>query len=216
MHTCVYTRNHHPHIGFCCWQYYRLTCTQSHPPLMHWFSINTSTVHALSTDSANLSFFKITAAVVFNFLIVNLHSTVVYSRMEGRGLFILGMILYSLGVMNQAYKLRLSLPEPHTCQSRGTRWKTQWNTTIFLTSQSTTACMMASTWWAYLGQTCLFAIETGKYIQVVHNGADHWLVVTNIWVPRDGVVRVYYSLYKHLTTSTELQIASIVNILKFQ
>ena len=35
----------------------------------------------------------------------------------------------------------------------------------------------------YLGQTCSFTIETGKYIQVVHNGADHWLVVTNIGVP---------------------------------
>ena len=63
----------------------------------------------------------------------------------------------------------------------------------------------------YLGQTCSFTTETGKYIQVVHNGADHWLVVTNIGVPRDGVVRVYDSLYKCLTTSTELQIASIVN-----
>ena len=63
----------------------------------------------------------------------------------------------------------------------------------------------------YLGQTCSSTIETGKYIQVVHNGADHWLVVTNIGVPRDGVVRVYDSLYKCLTTSTELQIASIVN-----
>ena len=51
-----------------------------------------------------------------------------------------------------------------------------------------------------------FTIETGKYIQVVHNGADHWLVVTNTGVSRDGVVRVYDSLYKYLTTSTELQI----------
>ena len=32
--------------------------------------------------------------------------------MEGQGLHILGMILYSLDVMNQAYKLSLSLPEP--------------------------------------------------------------------------------------------------------
>ena len=64
----------------------------------------------------------------------------------------------------------------------------------------------------YLGQKCSFTIETGKYIQVVHNEADHWLVVTNIGVHRDGVVRVYDSLYKCLTTSTlELQIASIVN-----
>ena len=54
-------------------------------------------------------------------------------------------------------------------------------------------------------------VHNRKCIQVVHNGADHWLVVTNIGVPRDGVVRVYDSLYKCLTTSTELQIASIVN-----
>ena len=65
----------------------------------------------------------------------------IVERMEGQGVCVLGlMILYSPGVMNQAYRLRLSLPEPHTCQSRGTRCKrTQWNT-IFLTSQSTTVC----------------------------------------------------------------------------
>ena len=27
------------HIRFCCWQYYRLTCTQSHPPLMQFDSV---------------------------------------------------------------------------------------------------------------------------------------------------------------------------------
>ena len=63
----------------------------------------------------------------------------------------------------------------------------------------------------YLGQTCSFTIETGKYIQVVHNGADHWLVVTNIGVPRDGVVPVYDSLHKCLITSTELQIGAFQN-----
>ena len=34
----------------------------------------------------------------------------------------------------------------------------------------------------YLRQTCLLTMETGKFIQVVRNGADHWLVVTNIGV----------------------------------
>ena len=33
----------------------------------------------------------------------------------------------------------------------------------------------------------------------------------NIGVPRDGVVRVYDSLYNCLATSTELQLAPIVN-----
>ena len=72
------------------------------------------------------------------------HVWLIVERMERQGFCVLGlMILYSPGVMNQAYKLRLILPEPHTCQSRGTRCKrTQWNTTIFFTSQST---MMAAT-----------------------------------------------------------------------
>ena len=34
----------------------------------------------------------------------------------------------------------------------------------------------------YLRQTCLLTMETEKFIQVVRNGAGHWLVVTNIGV----------------------------------
>ena len=34
-------------------------------------------------------------------------------------MFVLGMILYSPGVMNLAYKLRLSLPEPASPEARG-------------------------------------------------------------------------------------------------
>ena len=62
-----------------------------------------------------------------------------------------------------------------------------------------------------LGQTCSFTIETGEFIQILHNGADHWLVVSNIGVSRGSVVRVYNSKYQYLTTSTELQLASLVN-----
>ena len=52
------------------------------------------------------------------------HVWLIVERIEGQGFCVLGlMILYSPAVMNQAYRLRLSLPEPHTCQSRGTRCK---------------------------------------------------------------------------------------------
>lgn len=66
------------HMRFCCWQYYSLTCTQSHPPLMQFDSVPLGLVWTLvplmsiSTDSAKLSFFQIAAALVFDFLIVNL------------------------------------------------------------------------------------------------------------------------------------------------
>ena len=45
------------------------------------------------------------------------------TKMEGQGFFRPWDDTLLTGVMNQAYKLRLSLPKPHTCQSRGARWK---------------------------------------------------------------------------------------------
>jgi len=32
----------------------------------------------------------------------------------------------------------------------------------------------------YLGQTCSFSIERGQFIQILHNGADHWLIASNV------------------------------------
>ena len=62
-----------------------------------------------------------------------------------------------------------------------------------------------------LGQTCSFMIEAGEFIQILHNGVDHWVVVSNIGVSRGSVVRVYDSKYQYLTTTTELQLASLLN-----
>ena len=46
---------------------------------------------------------------------------------------------------------------------------------------------------------------------ILHNGYDHWLTVSTVGVAESAVVRVYNSLYPHLTTKTQQQIAAIIN-----
>ena len=59
----------------------------------------------------------------------------------------------------------------------------------------------------YLGQTCSFSIV----IQILHNGADHWLVASNIGLCETNQVQIYDSMYRwQLTTTTQLQIAAIM------
>ena len=61
------------------------------------------------------------------------------------------------------------------------------------------------------GQNCSFDVEGGEFIQILHNGYDHWLTVSTVGVAESAVVRVYDSLYPHLTTKTQQQIAAIIN-----
>ena len=42
----------------------------------------------------------------------------------------------------------------------------------------------------YLGQTCSFSIERGHFIQILHNGADHWLVASNVGLCETNQVQI--------------------------
>ena len=62
----------------------------------------------------------------------------------------------------------------------------------------------------YLGQTYSFSIERGQCIQILHNGADHWLVASNVGLCETNQVRIYDSMYRRLTTAMQQQIAAIM------
>lgn len=61
------------------------------------------------------------------------------------------------------------------------------------------------------GTTCSFDVECGEFLQILHNGVDHWLLVSTLGIVKEGVVLVYDSKYNYLTSHTQLQIASLLN-----
>ena len=60
------------------------------------------------------------------------------------------------------------------------------------------------------GQMCSFDIERGEFVQILHDGHGHWLMVSTIGVKNDGEVHVYDSMYSSVRTYTKKQIASIL------
>ena len=61
-----------------------------------------------------------------------------------------------------------------------------------------------------LAQSMRFRIESGKFVQVMHNGFGHWLTVTNIGADSDSEVMVYDSLYPSIGTFVQKQIATLL------
>ena len=60
-----------------------------------------------------------------------------------------------------------------------------------------------------LGQTLAFNIMQGEFIQVLHNGAGHWVVVSTIGCG-PGQVDIFDSMGSYLSEALERQIAAIV------
>ena len=60
------------------------------------------------------------------------------------------------------------------------------------------------------GQVCFFDIERGEFVQILHDGHGHWLMVSTIGVKNDGEVHVYDSMYPSVGSYTKKQIASIL------
>ena len=60
------------------------------------------------------------------------------------------------------------------------------------------------------GQVCAFDIERGEFIQIIHDGHGHWLMISTIGVKNDGEVHVYDSMYPSVGSYTKKQIASIL------
>ena len=61
-----------------------------------------------------------------------------------------------------------------------------------------------------LGLTGSYAVETGEFIQILHNGCDHCNVISTIGV-KHPIVNIFDSLYYSCTIHTKLQIAGLLS-----
>lgn len=60
------------------------------------------------------------------------------------------------------------------------------------------------------GQTCSFDVEPNEFIQILHNGHDHWLTISTIGSKHPGVF-VYDSLYSEASDELQQQIACLLH-----
>ena len=60
------------------------------------------------------------------------------------------------------------------------------------------------------GQCMVFKVVASGFVQILHNGKNHWLTVTNIGVQGAAEVLVYDSLYTSINTSVQTQIAALL------
>ena len=62
-----------------------------------------------------------------------------------------------------------------------------------------------------LGSKLQFAIETGDFIQILHDGALHWLTISNLFC-NDNCVDIFDSLYTSVSMDVKMQAACIMMI----
>ena len=55
-----------------------------------------------------------------------------------------------------------------------------------------------------------FDIQRGKFIQILHDGRDHWLLISTVGV-KHPTVQVYDSMYQSIGSHTKKQIASLLH-----
>ena len=60
-----------------------------------------------------------------------------------------------------------------------------------------------------LGQTLAFEVQREEFIQILHNGYNHWVMVSTI-ACNPGEINIYDSMDPSLTTSLGLQIAALM------
>ena len=60
-----------------------------------------------------------------------------------------------------------------------------------------------------LGQALAFDVECGEFIQILHNGQGHWLMISTIGT-KHPEVNVYDSLYSFASPSLKLQISPLL------
>ena len=53
---------------------------------------------------------------------------------------------------------------------------------------------------------------TGKFVQILHTGAQHWICISNIYCNQINAIKIYDSLYSGVNTFTKKQIAGILYI----
>ena len=64
-------------------------------------------------------------------------------------------------------------------------------------------------WNTLLGQNFSFKVQPSEFVQILHNGQNHWLMVSAIGCS-PGEIEVYDSASTNLTTSLKSQIASFL------
>ena len=60
-----------------------------------------------------------------------------------------------------------------------------------------------------LGLTLHFTVESHEFVQILHNGRGHWLVVSTVGVEHPEV-QVFDSLYSSSSTSVKTQVAALL------
>ena len=59
------------------------------------------------------------------------------------------------------------------------------------------------------GQTLTFSVQKGEFVQIVHNGAGHWLTLSTVGT-QQSTVHIYDSVYCSATDEVKNQLASIL------
>ena len=62
-----------------------------------------------------------------------------------------------------------------------------------------------------LGLNNDYDVETGEFVQILHNGHGHWHVISTIGV-KHPTVNIFDSMYSHCSNHSKVQIASILAI----
>ena len=60
-----------------------------------------------------------------------------------------------------------------------------------------------------LGQQLAFDVQTGEFVQILHSGGNHWIMVSTVGMDR-AHIRVYDSLLGTLPADAKKQIASLL------
>ena len=113
------------------------------------------------------------------------------------------------------------------------KWPNDWVTEIKLTEADRRTLMSSSAWISdavinaaqtllkketpyvsglqnvNLGLNNSFDVETGEFVQILHNGQNHWQVISTIGVNHPSV-NIFNSMYCHCSTHTKVQIESIL------
>jgi hypothetical protein len=61
-----------------------------------------------------------------------------------------------------------------------------------------------------LGHTLAFKVEVGEFVQVLHNGSNHWITISTMGCSQ-GEVDIFDSLSPRVTSSLEKQIAALLS-----
>ena len=62
-----------------------------------------------------------------------------------------------------------------------------------------------------LGSTLQFAVERGEFVQIIHDGINHWLMISNVGGSCVQQVMVYDSMHRSVGSCTKRQVAVLLH-----